>query len=115
MIELLGLALFIQAQSVSPPAQRLSERLYYAGPYQQSVFSCARSVAKTQQREFDRRFGKRIAALKRKDIAKWGADPGFDAIALGHCSRASATLDARFEAALRKFALDLSAIEREYR
>lgn len=115
MIELLGLALFIQAQSVPAPTQRLSERLFYADPYQRGVFSCARGVANRQQREFERRFGKRIAALKRKDIAKWGADPGFDAIALGHCSRASASLDARFEAALRRFALDLSAIEREYR
>ncbi|OYY76471.1 MAG: hypothetical protein B7Y43_15035 [Sphingomonas sp. 28-62-20] len=114
MIKLLGLAIVLQAQSLSPPVQRLSERLYYADPYEQGVISCDRKVAKRQRREFERRFGTRIAALKRKDIAKWGVDTGFEAIALGRCSRLTASLDARFETALRKFALDLSAIEREY-
>jgi hypothetical protein len=114
MINLLALAIILQAQSLSSPAQRLSERLYNAHPYQQGLFSCDRKVAKRQQREFERRFGFRIAALKRKDIAKLGADPGFDAIALGYYSRPNATLDARFETALRNFALELSVIEREY-
>ncbi|MBB5714154.1 hypothetical protein [Sphingomonas aerophila] len=114
MIMLVGLALFLQAQSLMPPAQRLSERLFYAGLYQQGAISCDRRIAKRQQREFDRRFGTRIAALKRKDTAKWGADPGFDAIALGQCSRPTESVSAKFETALQKFALDLSAIEREY-
>ncbi|WP_353203655.1 hypothetical protein [Sphingomonas sp.] len=115
MIALLGLALLVQAQSLPPPVQRVSERLHYAGPYQQGAISCDRNIAKRQQREFERRFGKRIAALERRDNAKWGADPGFDMIALGRCSRASASSDAKFEAALRKFAVELAAIEREYR
>jgi hypothetical protein len=114
MIKFLALAVFLQAQSLSPPAQRLSERLYYAHPYQRGFISCDRKVAKRQQREFERRFGSRIAELERKDIAKWGIDTGFDAIALGQCSRRSAISDPKFETALRKFALDLSAIEREY-
>lgn len=114
MTKLLALAIFLQAQSLSPPAQRLSERLYYQHPYQQGLISCDRKVAKRQQREFERRFGSRIAALMRKDTAKWGVDNGFDAIPLERCSRLRATLDARFEAALQKFALYLSAMEREY-
>jgi hypothetical protein len=111
---LIGLVFFLQAQSLSPPTPRLSERLFYAAPYQQGAISCDRTVAQRQQREFDRRFESRIATLKRKDIAKWGADPGFDAIALGRCSRLNRQGNAKFEAALRKFAVDLSAIEREY-
>ena len=111
---LVALALSAQAQSLSMPSQRLSERLFYAEPYQQGNISCDRSVARRQHREFDRRFGSRIAALKRKDAERWGADPGFDAIALGSCLRSKSSARIRFKAALREFAAELSAIEREY-
>jgi hypothetical protein len=114
MLLLLGIALLVQSQPMSPPVQRLSERIYYAHPYQRGVFSCNRRTAERQQHEFERRFGLRIATLKRKDLTRWGPDPGFEAIALGHCSRDTAASRARFEAALREFSLDLSAMEREY-
>lgn len=111
---LAALALLVQAQSLSMPAQRLSERLFYAEPYQRGSISCDSSVAQRQHREFDRRFGSRIAALKRKDAQRWGADPGFDAIALGSCLRSKSSVRMKFKAALRKFSAELSAIEREY-
>lgn len=111
---LVALTFLVQAQSLSMPAQRLSERLFYAEPYQRGNISCDRSVAQRQHREFDRRFGARIAALRRKDAERWGADPGFDAIALGSCVRRKSNARIRFKAALRQFAAELSAIEREY-
>lgn len=114
---LLGLMLAALApnSSAAAPPQRVSERLYYLDPYQAGVYSCDNERARRQQRAFDRRFRKRIAELKRKDIAVSGPDPGFDAIALGRCSRNKTNLEVEFNAALQKFDAELSDIEREFR
>jgi hypothetical protein len=116
MTMLLGLMLIMQTPSgkTAEPIQRLGERLHYLDPYQSYAYSCDHRIARKQGRLFEKRFGKRIADLKLKEIALRGPDLGFDAIAIGHCNTEKVGLDRKFRAELDKFDAELSAIEGEF-
>ena len=112
MISLLTLALAIQtvAGAQAPQTQRVSEQLHYLAP----VYACNREVARQQARIFQRRCARRIEALRQKEAAVLGPDPGYEIIALGLCARSTQVMSAGFAKALRAFDKGLAALEARY-
>ena len=110
----IALALAAQGFEGAENPRSLSEVLYYKSLRATGADLCDRDVALRQQRQFDRRFGQRIATLKRSYEAIHGADPGFDIILT--CRRIPNPAEARrdFLEAMDRFEQTLRELEQRY-
>jgi hypothetical protein len=118
MWPLIAFASFYGTQASSAEqayTQTLSQALYYASLKARGELLCDRELGREQGQKFDRRYGRRIDALKREYFAAHGPDPTFD-IALGTCSRFrdAKTRERNLKKALDDFEPELGRLEQQF-